>query len=378
MQKELKSNFFSNKNSYQQLINKKYKNPVIYSIACILLLIGCVMIISSSYSATKVYSLKSSHFALKHIIFALISFFLMNIFSNQANNLKKLGFAIWVLSIIGLVLVNIMGTSIKGAARWISILGFSIQPSEFAKIGVALEGSKHIENENWNAFFLTYIIPISLIVIQPDLGSTILLFGLGIGQIILKKFDVKIILASAFSVFFLIFLAYFSFEHVQNRINTFLKPDADVFGIGYQRNKSDMAIKSGKFIGKGFGKGTVKNYLPDAHTDYIFSVIVEEFGLIGGLFIIFLYIILGLKIYSLKSQTYYHSIVQYSFIILILAQAWLNIASALSLIPAKGLVLPLISYGGSGLLVQGMNFGILMATSYENKLNYLKNHHYKE
>jgi cell division protein FtsW len=368
MKKELQSKFFQNQNSDQQsLINKKAKDSVIYFIASFLFLAGCTMVISSSYSATKVYSVSNFHYSFKHMLFASISFFLMHIFSNQENNLKKIGPVIWWFSVVGLVFVFFFGSSVKGAARWISLFGFSIQPSEFAKIGVLLEGAKYLEKENWQAFTLSYAVPLLLIILQPDLGSTVLIASIALAQLITKKFDFRLILAGIFSVVFLVFCSYFIFDHVHKRINTFLNPHHDVFGIGYQSNKAAMTMRSGGFFGRGFGKGIVKNSLPDAHTDYIFSVIIEEFGALGGLWIIFLFILLGLRVYTLSAKDRFSALVQYSVAILILAQAWLNLASNLSLIPAKGLTLPLISYGGSGLLVQGINFGILLAVSAKKK-----------
>jgi len=376
--KILKSNFFCEntpKIKYPPLnAMRKRNDKIVLNIANILLLIGLVMIVSSSYGATKTYSLSNFHFALKHLTFCGLSLFCMRFFSRKLDWLDTIGKVFWIGSIIGLVIVLFFSHSMKGASRWISILGFSIQPSEFAKIGVILEGAKYIE-KNWSRFFAVYAIPMGLIILQPDLGNTVLLLGLATAQVITKKFNLKYIFYG-FAIFVaLLSVAYLAFPHVQNRIHVFLNPNEDLFGIGYQRYKSFLAMKNGGLFGRGFGKGIIKDFLPDAHTDFIFSVIIEEFGIIAGFFVIGLFIALAWRVLKLLAKDPYIQMVQYSILVCILASAWLNIASTLSLIPTKGLTLPLISYGGSGLIVQGILFGILLAiTKSPNKFSSKKLH----
>lgn len=360
MNKQLHSTFFKKQKKVESLINFR-KDWVIKLVADMLLLMGMIVVISSSYSATKIYSLKYNHYAVKHFCFCLLSLFAMRFFSKQKKNLEMFGKLIWYGSIILLIVVLFVNNSIKGASRWISLFGFSLQPSEFAKIGIMLEGAKYVHND-WKNFALTYLVPMSLILIQPDLGNTFLIASVGLAQIITKNFEIKYLGAGFISLCMLFFVAYFSFSHVQKRVDIFLNPHADIYGAGYQRSKSLLAIQNGGMCGLGFGKGVIKDVLPDAHTDFVFSVIIEEFGLLGGLFVIMLFMILGIRVLSLLAKDEKTYMIQYTFIISILAQAWLNIASTLSLIPTKGLPMPLVSYGGSGLLMQGICFGILLAT----------------
>lgn len=334
---------------------------MILNIAYALIAIGLTMIVSSSYAATKVYSFANYYFVIKHVLFCCIALFFIRFFSSKLHWLDRIGLILWIMSIVGLLAVLVLGVSIKGATRWISLFGFSIQPSEFIKLAVILEGAKYVER-NWKLFAITYLLPVSLILLQPDLGNTVLICAIAIAQIIVYKFDIRYILFGLIGLLLLITCAYFLFDHVHQRINIFLNPTHDMFGGGYQSYKSFLAMKNGGLFGRGFGKGVIKDFLPDAHTDFVFSVIVEEFGVIGGLVVIALFVALGYRVLKRLSSNEYIQLVQYSIIVCMLGQAWLNIASTLSLIPTKGLILPLISYGGSGMLTQGMMFGVLLAT----------------
>ena len=367
MQQNLHSSYFQKNEKTTPVSKLKYKDKFILNIAYILIAIGCILIVSSSYNAAKVYSLSSNHFYKKHILFAFLSMILMNIFANQEKHLPIIGKIIWGLSIIGLILALIKGNSIKGASRWINFFGISIQPAEFTKIGVLLLGSEYVE-VNWQKFFLTYLIPLSLIILQPDLGTTLLMLSLAASQAIIKRFNLKFFILSISCAAGLIITSYYSFDHVQKRINIFLNPKNDPFGAGYQKNKCSLAMQNGGWFGKGFGKGVAKDQLPDSHTDFIFAVIIEEFGFFGGLLIILLFMSLGLRVLFCKTSDEHALMIQYSFITLILAQSWLNIASNLGLIPAKGLVLPLISYGGSALISQGIIFGIILSTCKKTRI----------
>lgn len=363
----LNSRFFNSaKIISQKLVNQKI-DSVILNIAYMLLTIGLVVIFSSSYAASKVYSVSSLYFALKHILFCTMSIICMRFFAKKKELIPKIGSVIWAASMFCLVLVLILPTAIKGANRWISIFGFSIQPSEFVKIGIIIEGAKYIEKD-WHRFFITYALPMILILIQPDLGNTLIILAIGIAQILITRFNFKYIIYTGIFAVSLLTISYFTFDHVHSRINIFLNPQQDIFGKGYQKHKSLLAMRNGGFLGKGFGKGVIKDFLPDAHTDYVFSVIIEEFGIIGGIFVILLFMLLGLRVMQVLPVNENHALIQYSFVILILSQAWLNIASTLAIIPAKGLTLPLISYGGSSLMTQGIIFGIIMALSKGNSL----------
>lgn len=322
------------------------------------------MIISSSYSATKTYKFSAIHFVIKHFIFAFVSLCVMNFISKQKKHLKNIGHVLWAVNVFLLVCVILFGYSAKGAKRWVSLFGFNLQPSEFVKVGVVLQSSYYLKKNSY-LFALTYLIPLAFILLQPDLGTALLLVCLACAQIVCQddKLNLKLIVLSCLAVFSVLLVSYITLPHVYERINLFFNTDKDVYGLGYQKHKAFLTIISGKLFGKGFGKGEIKDFLPDAHTDYILAVIIEEFGAIGGVSVISLFILLGLRCRKLTAKNEYLSLVQYSTILLILGQTWLNMASTLSIIPSKGITIPLISYGGSGIIAQGFIFGILLAVS---------------
>ena len=369
--KTIKSDFFKSKKEFIQTnFNKKKIDKTIINIAYFILFLGNIVVLSASYGASKSYSVSALFFFMKHVVFCIASIILIHIFAKQKNRLQNIGKFIWVLSIILLIVTLFLGSSVKGARRWISFFGFSFQPSELAKIGVLIQGSfnyKSLKN-----LLIIYMLPILLIIIQPDLGTSFVIMCLGLFQVLIKNFKWKYIIIGILALIALFFFAYFSFSHVQARIDAFFSV-SDIYGKGYQKYKSYLAMKNGGFFGQGFGKGVIKDLLPDSHTDFIFSVVIEEFGILGGLCVIFSFIKLGLRALVLEPKNEYFKVVHNSVLFLITSQAWLNIASALSLIPTKGLILPLISYGGSGLIVQGIAFGILLSVCEEKSKISLKN-----
>lgn len=369
-QRILRSTFFKSRGYFSEVIswkNFKRKPPlddIIYFLALTLLSIGAIMIVSASYGASRVYSVSTLYFAFKHFLSCAMAIMLLRFFGRNKELVKPVGTILWWLSLLGLIGVMFFGSTIKGARRWINVFGFSLQPSEFSKVAVVLEGARFLGE--WPRFFMIYFVQLIFILLQPDLGSAIIILFLAITQVITKKFNFKYLLLSFFGIVALLFFAYEVFPHVRTRIDLFFKP-GDILGKGYQQHKAFLAMQNGGWLGLGFGKGIIKDLLPDAHTDFIFAVIVEEFGILGGLGVIAVFIALGLRVLSLVVRDTYFKLIQYSLLVLILSQAWLNIASTVGLIPSKGLALPLISYGGSGLLANGIVFGMLMAVSFQKK-----------
>lgn len=363
MPSKISSDFFQEKDikDFEVVTKKPGIDSVIFFIALTLITISSIVIVSASYGAVKVYSLSTFYFASKHILFCFISILIMRVLSRQRKNIQNLGKVIWWGSLIALFLVMLFGNTSKGARRWINIAGFSIQPSEFAKIGVIIEGAKYYGN--WSFFPFIYFLPLVMIFFQPDFGTSFILIFLAFFQLISRNFNLKVIGISLLLSISLFAAAYLSFGHVRARIDTFLSPKTDVLGKGYQQNKAFLAMKNGGLFGRGFGKGVIKDLLPDAHTDFIFAVIVEEFGILGGLFVISLFIALGLRIMALREKDTFFGLVQHSLAVYILAQAWLNISSTMGLIPTKGLTLPLLSYGGSAMLGHSICIGLISATS---------------
>lgn len=333
------------------------------------------MMVFSSSSAMALKNTGDSFFFVKrHLFYILLGmvafYFALNI--NLAK-LRKQSLLILLGSIILSILVFIPGIGLKigGSSRWIEIMGFTIQPSEFLKFGVILFLSSVISANKENVkYFLTGILPLVIIAIvsvlpvllQPDLGTTLTILGsafllffmVGANYLHLLFF---ICLGSAAVLILSIFSPY-----RMRRLISFLDPWDDPLGAGYQIIQSLIAVSGGHLLGLGLGNSKQKFlYLPQQYADFIFAILSEELGLIGaGIFIILLvtFLIKGLMI-SISSTDAFSNILGSGIIALFTVQSFLNIAVVLGLVPTTGLPLPFISYGGSAMLVNLFCAGII-------------------
>ena len=333
--------------------------------------LGIVMVATASPSvADRTDDLHSYHFLFRHLLFigpavgaiVMISFF-------PIKWLVKLCAFMFLCASIGVVVSLFFGMEIKGATRWIRLFGFSIQPSEFLKpafivLSAWLLGQQKI-NENFPGIILAlglFLISAGLLILQPDFGMCFLLtmvFGM---QIFLVGCPLRyiVILGGIFVVG--IIIAYFSLSHVQSRIDRFLNPES---GDSYQIDKSKEAFMNGGLIGTGPGQGTVKNQVPDVHSDFIFTAMGEELGfLLTGLFVCGLaFLFYRLLSHFIRSESLFVMLAGSGLVFMLVVQSFIHMGSTLQLIPAKGMTLPLISYGGSSLLAVGISFGLILALS---------------
>jgi cell division protein FtsW len=336
----------------------------------ILLLIGVFLVMASSQHLTQSLNLSSHHFTLRHILFGtlsipiIISFSILN--QRQIKIISILGMVISILLIFSTV---IDGDKIKGAQRWLYIGNISFQPSEVCKpffiIFNAWVLSLWAEKKDFPGWIwsITSISIISaLLLLQPDLGMTILfiftwgfqLFITGIPLIII------IFLIISFPIFMII--SYHNFDHVKIRIDSFIE------GTTYQVSKSLQSFEAGGLLGKGPGEGLYKKSLPDAHSDFVFAVAAEEYGALICSFIIIIYasIILRTLFYTIRNDNL--------FLILAIAglafqfgfQSLIHMASNTDLIPTKGMTLPFLSYGGSSILASAIMAGMLLGLTRTN------------
>jgi cell division protein FtsW len=264
-----------------------------------------------------------------------------------------------------MIVLLFMDYEINGSKRWIKLLSFSFQPSEFIKPFFLMVSawflSKGIHGQKISLYivFVSFLILASLLILQPDFGMTVLfaitffcqLFIAGLSIILISIAIVMLILLSVFSYFF--------FDHVRRRIDIFLDPSID----NYQISKSLSAFKSGGLLGKGPGQGILKENIPDAHTDFIFAVAGEELGFIvcSLIVILFLIIIIRNLLIVFKIQQPYIIIAIVGLTSCFGLQALINICSSLNIIPTKGMTLPLISYGGSSLVSSAILVGFLLS-----------------
>ena len=363
-------------NSDQSFFNK-IKNLDYILLICILTLsILSVFVMYSTDGGEFLYHTKS-HLTKLVVFFVLmltISFF----------NIKFWHFCSYFLYgaiILLLIWVSIHGLKISGSQRWIDLYFFVLQPSELMKIGIILCLAKYyhrVSIEKVNSFLsisftLTIILlPIILVISQPDLGTSVLIALSGL--IILWLGGVKI------KYFFLSFISFlislpFIITNLQPyqklRILTFLDPDRDPLGAGYQIIQSKIALGSGGFSGKGFLKGTQSylDFLPEKHTDFIFTLFSEEFGFIGSVGLLLLYTIIILRIIQIGaiSRSSFARLFCFGFAFAIFIYITVNLSMVLGLLPIVGSPLPIMSYGGSSMLATMIGFGIVMSAKVHNQ-----------
>ena len=292
----------------------------------------------------------------KHTIFfvlSLIFLFILSQFNNK--NIRRVSLFAFILLLILMIIIFFLDYEVKGAKRWIQILNFTLQPSEIIKpVFVILSAwciSKSIEDKKFYLpiLFIFFILLLILILMQPDLGMTVLISSTFFCQVFISIFS------------------YFIFDHVQSRINSFL---GGISGSDtYQIDLSIKAFQNGGLLGKGPGQGILKERIPDANTDFIFAVAGEELGLIFCLVIILiiLSIIVRTLINVLKVEDTYKIIAISGLICSFGLQCLINIFSSLGLIPTKGMTLPFVSYGGSSMISVSILFGFLLSLT--NKKN---------
>ena len=303
-------------------------------------------------------------------------FFLMYVIScTDINKLRSMSPYIYLLCLLLLVITLFWGNTIKGAQRWIVIMGFSFQVSEVLKIIVpmmlawylSLSDDKEINLKKILICFSIILIPILFVIKQPDLGTSLIIFLCGAITVFLGGIGKKYIIF-IFSLLFItvpIMWKFFLLPYQKQRIITLIDPSLDPLGTGYHIIQSKIAVGSGGFFGKGFLNGTQSQleFLPERGTDFIFAVFSEEFGFLGVmiLFIAYLVIILRCLHITFKAKNYFSKILAGSitsiFILLIIT----NISMAIGLLPVVGVTLPLISLGGSSLLSIFTAFGIMFS-----------------
>ncbi|MFT6072446.1 MAG: cell division protein FtsW [Alphaproteobacteria bacterium] len=306
-------------------------------------------------------------FFTKHSIFAIISIAIMlGISFMDVKNMRRLGVIMFLSTLPLLILTLIMGNEIKGAQRWI----FGLQPSEFIKPSLIVFNAWLMSLPVSKTYISGIILSLAalcltalILILQPDLGQTVLICSAWIIMFFIAGGHILWFSAIGGLGVGGAFIAYNSFSHVKNRVDGFLNPDAhDRYGINYQYNTAKSAFASGGFTGRGPGEGEIKQVLPDAHTDYIFAVAGEEFGVIFCWMIIIIYAVMVTRcLWQLsKSQDKFTILAGSGLIGLFGIQAFINLSVNLGLLPPKGMTLPFISYGGSSALALGFLTGFLL------------------
>lgn len=276
-----------------------------------------------------------------------------------------------VLALLGAILVMAalpsIGDEVKGAARWINLGPFSLQPSEFAKPGLIVfaawmfaETQKGQGVPGVSIAFATWALTVGLLLIQPDIGQTLLITTTFMAVFFMAGVPLKWVAALAAAGAAGLVGLYFAFGHMRDRLSRFLSPETT---DTHQIDRASEAIRAGGLVGRGIGEGVMKRHVPDLHTDFIYSVGAEEFGLVLSLVMIGLYafiVVRGLR-RAMKLNDSFEQTAAAGLFMLIGLQACINIAVNLNLIPTKGMTLPFISYGGSSMLAMGLTMGLALA-----------------
>jgi rod shape determining protein RodA len=293
----------------------------------------------------------------------------------------SVGYLAYIVTVGLLVWVSLFGIKASGSQRWIDLYFINLQPSELMKIFIILCLAKYFHRmklENVNSIYtiltslIIIVLPMGLVIIQPDLGTSLLILISGVAVLwfagINHKYFIYTMLGFLISLPFIIS---FLKPYQKLRVLTFLNPDRDPLGAGYQIIQSKIAVGSGGIFGKGFLKGTQSylEFLPEKHTDFIFTLFSEEFGFVGSFLLLIIY---GIVIYrtvliGASSRSYFAKIFCYSFAAAIFVYITINMSMVLGLLPIVGSPLPILSYGGSSMLATMIGFGIVMSARVHNQ-----------
>ncbi|MCK3655455.1 cell division protein FtsW [Pasteurellaceae bacterium Macca] len=361
-----------------------------------LLAIGFMMVTSASLPYAARHANDPLFFSLRDAGYVFASLLACAAFVNiPSEKWEKYNAWLFFISLILLVAVLIpgIGRNVNGATRWIPLGLLNFQPAELAKLAIICYFAKFYDSkfeemrrETYSFWRPTVVILMfsGLLLLQPDLGSTAVLFVLAFALLFIagaKLLQFIIIGISAGIAFF--FLVVMS-EYRLKRVTSYLDPFADAYGDGFQLSNSQMAFGQGEWIGRGLGNSVQKlEYLPEAHTDFVMAVIGEEFGLIGILFIIFLlcaltYRALKISREALILEERFKGYFAFGIGIWIFLQGFVNLGVASGLLPTKGLTFPLISYGGSSLVIMAIAISVLLRIDHENRLARLGHAHLNE
>ena len=332
-----------------------------------LMLCGFLMSFAGSPPVAERIGVEEFHFIKRHAIFLIPAIAIMIGFSMfSPKQVRRAAFILFAFSIVALLATLFVGSSAKGSSRWIYIAGFTLQPSEFVKPAfVVITAWLFAENSRrpdipGNLFsIILFGIVAALLIVQPDFGQTMLIAVVWGALFFMAGMPwIWIMVLGAIAIAGML-VAYLMFSHVASRINRFITGEGD----NYQVDRGIDAIVNGGWLGQGPGEGTVKNILPDSHTDFLFAVMAEEFGIIACMILvgIFAFIVMRGLAKSLHEHDAYVRMSASGLVLLFGFQSMINIGVNLKLLPAKGMTLPFISYGGSSMLAMAMGMGFLLA-----------------
>ena len=334
--------------------------------------IGALLTLAASPAVAERIGFDTYHFVRRQFVFLPVSLIIMVLVSLMTpRGIRRLAVGCAGVALIGMIVTLFVGVEIKGASRWIHIAGFSLQPSEFVKPAFAVIAAWLFAESRSNPSLPgnklatgLFIIIAGLLLLQPDVGMTSVVAAIWGIEFFLAGLPLLLVVMVAVLFMGGIVGAYFTFGHVQARIDRFLDPAA---GEGYQVTRALEAFRNGGLFGRGPGEGRVKEVLPDAHADFIFAVAGEEFGLIACLVLLGLFAFVVLRGFSrvLREDDLFIMLASAGLLVQFGMQVIINIASTLNMIPPKGMTLPFVSYGGSSTLALAIGMGMMLALTRE-------------
>lgn len=333
-----------------------------------LICIGFFLVIAGSPPVARRLGYTDFYFVSRHQIFLGVSALVMVVVSMMdVSRIRKLALLGFAVSFILLLLLPLIGFENKGSIRWLRFGGLSIQPSEFMKpcfaVVLAWIFSRRLNQPDFPSYRIAiaaYAVVAFLLIIQPDFGMTVTITGMFGVQLFLAGISFIWVIGMVVMGIGGVIAAYFALPHVASRIDRFLDPSS---GDNYQVAKSLEAFKGGGWFGRGPGEGVVKQHIPDSHTDFIFAVAGEEFGLLFCMLIVLLFAVIVVRGFLRMGQEpdSFRMIAVAGLLAEFGIQAIVNMGVAVSLLPAKGMTLPFLSYGGSSLIAMAGGMGMMLA-----------------
>jgi cell division protein FtsW len=354
-----------------------YFDPMLVSIVIALLTIGYVMVVSASLHLGEESKHDSFHYPVRQLVHIFIGLVLgFGIIRTPMSVWERLDVKLFALGLVLLIMVLIPGLGVKvnGSIRWLSIFGFRIQVSEvvkfFSVIYMAGYVTRHEENLQGSAYgiikpLLLFSVACILLLLEPDFGSSVVILMIAMGMMFLggarlRQFIILLALVATLAISLVIVAPY-----RMARLVSFIDPFKDYLNSGYQLSQALIAFGQGEWLGLGLGSGIQKLfYLPEAHTDFLFSVIAEETGLVGVVTVIGLYALLIWRAFAIgnaaeEAGQQFAAFIAYGLAIWLGFQSFVNIGVNMGILPTKGLTLPLMSYGGSSMMVMCCGIALL-------------------
>ncbi len=347
-----------------------YYDRIIFVSVVMIVVVGILLSCAASPCVARRLNIDPFFFVKRHIIMSVVTTILMLWVSFlPKNGIKFFSLFGYAVCCALLVWTLMKGVEIKGAKRWVTLCGNSLQASEMMKpflcvlCAWALSSFEH--NKGFYIGIAVMVVPICFIILQPDFGMSFLMITTFCAQVFISGIPLIWMISLCIIMIAGGMICYYALPHVKNRIDQFLNPSSESTIDLYQIEKSLQAFQSGGFLGKGPGEGQLKDHVPDVHADFIFSVAGEEFGFIGCVLIIGLFVFLMYRIFknSYQQLDKFSMLASFGIGMSLFIQFFVNIASSLHLIPTKGMTLPFLSYGGSSMISLSFGIGAVLALS---------------